>query len=42
MPKYSQADPKKARMKKCNGQSHITCENQNRNAQKQFVPNNDV
>lgn len=44
MPKDSQPDNKRARMKKCNGQTPITRENQNqnRNAKKQSIPNNDV
>lgn len=44
MPKDSQPDNKKARMEKSNGQTPITRENQNqnRNAKKQSVPDNDV
>jgi len=44
MPKDSQPDNKKARMKKCNGQTPITKENQNqnRNAKKQSIERNDV
>ena len=44
MPKDSQPDNKKARMEKCNGQTPITRENQNqnKNAKKKFIPNNDV
>ena len=44
MPKDSQPDNKHARMKKCNGQTPITRENQNqnRNAKKQSIPNQDV
>lgn len=44
MPKDSQPDNKQARMKKCNGQTPITRENQNQNrsAKKQSIPNNDV
>jgi len=44
MPKDSQPDNKKARMQKANGQTPITRENQNqnRNAKKQSIPNNDV
>lgn len=44
MTKDSQPDNKKARMKKCNGQTPITREsqNKNRNAKKQSVENNDV
>lgn len=44
MPKDSQPDNKKARMEKCNYQTPITKENQNknRNAKKQSIKNNDV
>ncbi len=44
MPKDSQPDNKKARIIKSNGQTPITRENQNqnRNAKKQSIPNNDV
>ena len=44
MPKDSQPDNKRARMKKCRGQTPITRENQNQNrtAKKQSIPNNDV
>lgn len=44
MPKDSQPDNKSARMDKCNGQTPITRENQNknRNAKKKSVSNNDV
>lgn len=44
MSKDSQPDNKHARMKKCNGQIPITRENQNqnRNAKKQSIQNNDV
>ncbi len=44
MPKDSQPDDKKARVKKAKGQTPITRENQNqgRNAKKQSAPNNDV
>ncbi len=44
MPKDSQPDNKKKRMEKCNGQTPITQENQNqnRNAKKKSVKNNDV
>ena len=44
MPKDSQPDNKKARMQKCNGQTPITAENQNqnKNAKKQSIKNNDV
>lgn len=44
MPKDSQPDNKKSRMQKANGQTPITRENQNqnRNAKKQSIPNNDV
>lgn len=44
MPKDSQPDNKKARMEKCNGQTRITRENQNqnKNAKKKSIPNNDV
>lgn len=44
MPKDSQPDSKRARMKKCRGQTPITQENQNqnRNARKQSADRNDV
>ncbi|MDF2474213.1 MAG: hypothetical protein K0R21_1995 [Anaerocolumna sp.] len=44
MPKDSQPDNKTARIKKANGQTPITRENQNhtRNAKKQSSENNDV
>lgn len=44
MPKDSQPDSKRARMKKCSGQTPITQENQNqnRNAKKQSASRNDV
>lgn len=44
MPKDSQPDNKKARNEKANGQTPLTRENQNqnRNAKKKSVPNNDV
>lgn len=44
MPKDSQPDNKRARMEKCNGQTPITRENQNknRNGKKKSIPNNDV
>lgn len=44
MPKDSQPDNKVARMKKCNGQTPITRENQNqnRNAKKHSIKNDDV
>lgn len=44
MPKDSQPDPKGVREAKANGQTPITRENQdqNRNAKKKSVPNNDV
>ncbi len=44
MPKDSQPDNKKVRVKKAKGQTPITRENQNQhnNAKKQSVPNNDV
>lgn len=44
MPKDSQPDDKCARQKKCRGQTPITRENQNQNpnAKKQSVPNQDV
>lgn len=44
MPKDSQPDPKETLMRKCNGQTPITRENQNqnRNAKKHSIPNNDV
>jgi hypothetical protein len=44
MPKDSQPDNKADRMKKAKGQTPITRENQNqnRNAKKQSIPNNDV
>lgn len=44
MPKDSQPDNKKARVKKADGQTPITRENRNkgRNAKKQSIENNDV
>ncbi|WP_277668496.1 hypothetical protein [Caproiciproducens galactitolivorans] len=44
MPKDSQPDNKISRIKKANGQTPITRENQNknRNAKKQSIKNNDV
>lgn len=44
MPKDSQPDNKKARKAKSNGQTPITAENQNqnKNAKKQSIKNNDV
>ncbi|MDF2539819.1 MAG: hypothetical protein K0S76_2840 [Herbinix sp.] len=44
MPKDSQPDNKRARIKKANGQTPLTTENQNKskNAKKQSIPNNDV
>ncbi len=44
MPKDSQPDNKKVRMEKAKGQIPITRENQNqnRNAKKQSIKNNDV
>lgn len=44
MPKDSQPDNKKARLEKCKGQTPITEENQNqnRNAKKKSIKNNDV
>lgn len=44
MPKDSQPDNKIARMKKSRGQTPITAENQNqnRNAKKKSIKNNDV
>ena len=44
MPKDSQPDNKQSRMKKCNGQTPITKENQNqnKNSKKQSIKNNDV
>lgn len=44
MAKDSQPDNKKARMRKCNNQTPITAENQNqnKNAKKKSIPNNDV
>lgn len=44
MAKDSQPDNKQARMKKCNYQTPITKENQNKNpnAKKQSIENNDV
>lgn len=44
MPKDSQPDNKKTRMEKCNYQTPITKENQNknRNAKKHSIENNDV
>jgi hypothetical protein len=44
MPKDSQPDNKKARMEKCNGQTPITRENQNKNknAKRKSIEHNDV
>lgn len=44
MPKDSQTAPKEVRKKKANGQTPLTRENQNqnRNAKKKFIENNDV
>jgi len=44
VPKDSQPDNKKDRIKKANGQTPITQENQNqnKNAKKQSIKNNDV
>lgn len=44
MPKDGQIDKKQVRKKKANGQTPLTRENQNqnRNAKKQSIPNNDV
>ncbi|WP_286726484.1 hypothetical protein [Pelotomaculum sp. PtaB.Bin117] len=44
MPKDSQPDNKSARKKKSNGQTPITHENQNQNpnAKKKSIPNDDV
>lgn len=44
MPKDSQPDNKRARMEKSNGQTPITRENQNQNpnAKKKSIKNNDV
>lgn len=44
MPKDSQLDNKQARMQKCNGQTPITRENQNRNpnAKRKSIEHNDV
>lgn len=44
MPKDSQPDNKKARLKKAKGQTPITRENQNKNknAKKKSIKNNDV
>ena len=44
MPKDSQLDNKKKSMEKCNGQTPIDRENQNqdRNAKKHSIKNNDV
>ena len=44
MPKDSQPDNKKARSEKANGQTPLTTENQNqnRNAKKKSIKNNDV
>ena len=44
MAKDSQIDNKEARIKKANRQTPLTRENQNqnRNAKKQSIPNNDV
>ena len=44
MPKDSQPDPKKVRKEKANNQTPLTRENQNqnRNAKKKSIRNNDV
>jgi len=44
MPKDSQPDNKEARMEKCNGQTPITKENQNKNknAKRQSIKKDDV
>jgi hypothetical protein len=44
MPKDSQPDNKESRMEKCNGQTPITRENQNKNknAKHKSIKNNDV
>ena len=42
MPKDSQPDPKGVRKAKANGQTPITRENQNKNAKKKSIRNNDV
>lgn len=44
MPKDSQIDSKQKRMEKCNNQTPITRENQNKNknAKKKSIKNNDV
>lgn len=44
MPKDSQPDPKEVRKEKANGQTPLTRENQNqnRNAKKKSIKNNDV
>ena len=44
MPKDSQPDPKGVRKEKSKGQTPLTCENQNqnRNAKKKSIPNDDV
>ncbi len=44
MPKDSQPDNKQARMEKCNGQTPITKENQNKNpnAKHKSIRHNDV
>ena len=44
MPKDSQPDPKDVRKEKAKGQTPLTCENQNqnRNAKKNSIPNDDV
>lgn len=44
MPKDSQPDPKEVRIKKAHGQIPLTRENQNqnKNAKKQSIKNNDV
>ena len=44
MPKDGQIDNKQVRKKKANGQTPLTRENQNqnRNAKKRSIPNNDV
>lgn len=44
MPKDSQPDKKQVRVKKCNGQTPLTRENQNqnKNAKKKSIPKQDV
>ena len=42
MPKDSQPDPKGVRKEKAKGQTPLTRENQNRNAKKKSIPNDDV